>query len=423
MSATDTKLKDQLKEIDSELSEARDDRAEKAKARDEARDKYANSGAKAGSDEFKEARAAVQALGEVDDKIAQLTQNKVGVLELLGRDGSEALGKDDRPSGNPTDPRESWGAAALLDRPDVQEMLGSAAHSRARIGRQQIGEVMSRDAFAADVVGTTAMRRGDYYGILPQLRRSLRVLDLLPTGTMDSNTFPYTIESGAFTGAAETVEGDAKPEAAITFTDAEVTARTIAAWLKLQKQSLADTPALRSIIDSRLRYLVLRRLEAQVLAGNGTAPNLRGILNTSGIGTVAYDSGQEKADHLLDGIVTVLLADAEASGAVVNPLDWRDILKSKASGDGHYFSGGPFQVTPEIAWGVPLVPSVAIPQGTALVGDFALGAILMIREGVQVLLSDSDQDDFTKNRVTLLGEMRAALPVFRPAAFATVALA
>jgi hypothetical protein len=39
-----------------------------------------------------------------------------------------------------------------------------------------------------------------------------------------------------------------------------------------------------------------------------------------------------------------------------------------------------------------------------------------------VLLSDSDQDDFTKNKVTLLAEMRAALPVFRPAAFATVAL-
>jgi hypothetical protein len=41
---------------------------------------------------------------------------------------------------------------------------------------------------------------------------------------------------------------------------------------------------------------------------------------------------------------------------------------------------------------------------------------------VNVLLSDSDQDDFIKNRVTMLAEMRAALPVFRPAAFATAAL-
>jgi hypothetical protein len=70
---------------------------------------------------------------------------------------------------------------------------------------------------------------------------------------------------------------------------------------------------------------------------------------------------------------------------------------------------------------VPLIPSVAIAQGTALVGDFSIGAQLLIREGVQVLLSDSDQDDFIRNRVTMLAEMRAALPVFRPAAFATVA--
>jgi hypothetical protein len=67
-----------------------------------------------------------------------------------------------------------------------------------------------------------------------------------------------------------------------------------------------------------------------------------------------------------------------------------------------------------------LIPSASIAQGTALVGDFEIGAMLLIREGVNVLLSDSDQDDFIRNRVTMLGEMRAALPVFRPAAFSTV---
>jgi hypothetical protein len=41
---------------------------------------------------------------------------------------------------------------------------------------------------------------------------------------------------------------------------------------------------------------------------------------------------------------------------------------------------------------------------------------------VQVLLSDNDGSDFTMNRSTMLAEMRAALPVFRPPAFATVAL-
>jgi hypothetical protein len=51
------------------------------------------------------------------------------------------------------------------------------------------------------------------------------VLDLLPTGTMDNNTFPYTQESGSFATAAETAEGTAKPEAALTLTDAEASPR------------------------------------------------------------------------------------------------------------------------------------------------------------------------------------------------------
>ena len=420
----DASLKDKLKRIEAEISSQRDERVEAQRELDSAKETYASSDGALSqdSDEFKAVRDARGKVGQIDDRIADLTAVQVETLKLLGKD--PAAGGHDRPSGDPSDPRESWDASALLRDEHVLSVLKDFAHASegSRMGRQSLGEVVSRDAFAADVTGTANMRRGDWAGVIPQLRRNLRVLDLLPTGTMDGNTFPYTQESGAFTGAAETVEGDPKPEAGITFTDAEATARTIAAWLKLQKQSLADTPALQAVIESRLRYLVERRLEAQVLAGNGTAPNLRGILNTSGIGAVLYDAGELPADQILSGITTVLLADAMATGVVANPLDWQDILKAKASGDGHYYSGGPFSVTPQVIWGVPLIPSPAIPQGTVLVGDWEIGALLLIREGVRVLLSDSDQDDFTRNKVTLLGEMRAALPVFRPAAFATVDL-
>jgi HK97 family phage major capsid protein len=167
---------------------------------------------------------------------------------------------------------------------------------------------------------------------------------------------------------------------------------------------------------------VLRRLEAQVLAGSGTGTDIEGILNVDGVGDVAYTSGALVADQILKGITTVFLADAEATGVVMHPTDWQRTLIAKASGSGEYLSGGPFEMNAQQLWGVPLVPSRAIPQGSALVGDFEIGAQLFIREGVNVLLSDSDQDDFIKNRVTLLAEMRAALAVFRPAAFAVTEL-
>jgi hypothetical protein len=62
------------------------------------------------------------------------------------------------------------------------------------------------------------------------------------------------------------------------------------------------------------------------------------------------------------------------------------------------------------------------PCHAALVGSFAEGVILWIREAVSVILG-LDSDDLTRNRVTLLGEMRAALTVIQPTAFAKVAFA
>jgi Phage capsid family len=68
-------------------------------------------------------------------------------------------------------------------------------------------------------------------------------------------------------------------------------------------------------------------------------------------------------------------------------------------------------------WGVPLLPNASQTAGFSTVGDWGMGATLLIRSGVNVLVSDSDQDDFIKNRVTMLGEMRAALAVWRPPLF------
>jgi HK97 family phage major capsid protein len=266
--------------------------------------------------------------------------------------------------------------------------------------------------------------------VIPQLRRVLRILALIPTATMDANTLPYTRESGSFTTAKGTKEGEPKPEANIVFTDAEAVARTVAHWQKIRKQALSDFAALRGIIDSRLRYGLERKLEEEVLVGKGVDPELTGILPTTGLGVVKVEASKAGAtfvvEQVLRAITTCFLSDAVADGIVMHPTDWQTALLSKSiyetaakteQGSGEFIGGGPFSVTPVQLWGVPLLPSASMKEAEVLVGDFSLGCQLFIREGVNVLLSDSDQDDFVRNRVTMLAEMRAALAVFRPAAF------
>ncbi len=438
LQTTDAQMKDRLKAIDSELGAAREAEAEANKKVEKAhaiggdpKSGWMKDGTlDASHPTFQAAKAAQAERGEAKEKVLALQAEQGEILRYFAGNPGAVPG----PIGAPPFAGRGWNTNALLQT-NAEALMLAATSSSFPVGRVDLGRAvdaqalaaslgtMSREALAADVAGTEAMRRGPFYGVVPQLRRRLRVLDLIPTDTMEGQKMPYTRESGSFATAAETAEGTTKPEAAITYTDEEASAQTIAHWLKVQKQSLADHAQMQTTIDSRLRYGVLLRLEDQVLAGDGTGDNLDGIVHTSGIGSVAFDADELPADQILTGIVTVFVNNGEASAIVMNPFDWARALRAKADGDGHYYSNGPFSVTPETMWGVPLIPSNAIAQGRALVGDFALGAQLFIREGVNVLISDSDQDDFTKNKVTLLGELRAALAVLQPGVFADVELA
>jgi HK97 family phage major capsid protein len=240
---------------------------------------------------------------------------------------------------------------------------------------------------------------------------------------MDGASFEYSQEVVTTEAPVEVVEGAVKPASQYDFTDATAEAKTIAHFTKMRRQQIADLPTMETIVRDRLAYGVLRRVEDQVVAGDGAGESLRGITETSGIASVTFDAGVPLAELPLEGIVDVIVSDADPNAVVLNPTDWATMVTAKTSGSGDYYGVGPFAAQAPTLWGLPAVLSKAIAAGTALVGDFSNGATLFVREGVNVRVSDSDQDDFIRNRVTALGEGRFALAVWQPAAFALVDLA
>jgi hypothetical protein len=56
----------------------------------------------------------------------------------------------------------------------------------------------------------------------------------------------------------------------------------------------------------------------------------------------------------------------------------------------------------------------------ALVGDTRLGRRILVRSGISVVVSVSDQDDFVRKRATLLREGRFGLTVYQPTAWSAV---
>ena len=252
---------------------------------------------------------------------------------------------------------------------------------------------------------------------IPQRRMTIR--DLITPGRMDGNTIEYVVEGGnPSAGAGMVAEGAAKPEVDTQLDIRTAGAKVIAAWMKASRQALDDVSFLRSMIDQRLLYKLAYQEEVQLLTGDNTGQNLHGIIPQASAFNAAFTPTAESAiDRLRLSILQVALADYPASGFVLNPIDWAKIELTK-DGENRYIIGNPSGTAAPSLWGLPVVATQAIAANTFLTGAFRMGAQLFDRWDARVETGYVN-DDFTKNLVTILGEERLALAVYRPAAFVT----
>jgi HK97 family phage major capsid protein len=115
-------------------------------------------------------------------------------------------------------------------------------------------------------------------------------------------------------------------------------------------------------------------------------------------------------------MLQVALTDLQASGIIMNPIDWDRVERLKDA-DGRYLIGNPQGTTSPTLWGLPVVATQALAVDKFLVGDFAQGAQVFDRWTARVEVATENEDDFVKNMVTILAEERLALAVYRPQAF------
>lgn len=259
-------------------------------------------------------------------------------------------------------------------------------------------------------------------GIIYEPNRPLTVRDLLPTGQTSSNLIEYTREN-VFTNnaapqyASPARENVAKAESGITFTLEQTAVITLAHWIPVSKQVLADAPQLQSYINTRLMYGLKLVEENQILNGQGTGGSLSGILKTGNFTPYNRDvSGDNRIDTLRRAITQVVLSNYSADAIVLHPADWEAIELSKDD-QGRYLWTNPAVMAGPQIWGRRVVPTVAIAEGRFLTGSFAMGAQIWDRQQAAIQVSFEHADNFTKNMATILAEERLALTVYRPKAF------
>lgn len=256
-------------------------------------------------------------------------------------------------------------------------------------------------------------------GIVGGAFRPLRLMDILNVGQATSNQIHYTRELTFTNSAAETSEGATKPESTLTFEGVDVPVRTIAHTIKVSKQILDDAPALQSYIDRRLRYGVELRAEQQVINGNGTAPNLSGMLDSGNFTSLTAASGAYNFDFANRAKYKVIESDYMPDFFLMNPADWGASERTKdgqsayvgASSAVGYLQNG---LIPTL-WGLPVIASNSVPAGKLICASLE-ASMFWQRNDTIVEMFEQDSDNVSKNLLTVRAEMRGAFSVFRPTA-------
>lgn len=290
-------------------------------------------------------------------------------------------------------------------------------------GRASIELKATLTSLTTDAGGSVGDLRGPALRVpgvieLPQRRMTIR--DLITPGQMDTNSLEYVRETGWTNGAGMVAEGAGKPASDIKLALKTTSAKVIAHYMKASRQIMDDAAQLRSLIDNRLLYGLALKEEGQILNGDGNGQNLLGIIPQATAYAEPFAPPVGGAWTAIDimrlAILQAVLAEYPATGHVMHPIDWTRIELTKDE-VGRYIIGNPQDGAQPTLWRLPVVATQAITVDKFLTGAFKLGAQLFDRWLARIELATENEDDFIKNLVTILGEERLALAVFRPESF------
>lgn len=250
--------------------------------------------------------------------------------------------------------------------------------------------------------------------LLPNAATSKEFISFPKQGTTTGAPGPWNY--GANPGATVT-----KPVITPTITPYTAKVEWIAGIIKhIEVSMLEDFGWATTFLSNLLREELLKAEDNQILNGNGTSPQLDGLLNNS----VAYDGdytvGIEKImdaawRQLGDQYMTpnaIVMSNADKVGIILNKAD--------TSGEYNLPAGAIGYVNGRLTFdGLPIYTTPQMSPGQALVGDFNQ-AVLAIRSAPRLRIFDQNEDDATKNYLMMRIEERVALAIRRAGAFVEI---
>lgn len=310
---------------------------------------------------------------------------------------------------------KSVGDSFVADKAYTDFVSGAATSARAVITLDKGSNSTPTTVGTSSGPAATSLAPSFYAGVFGTPNVPQKIEPLIPHIAVTTDSVDYVTVADTI-GAAGVAEAGAIPESKFTPTLAKANVVNVAHYTKITKQLADDAPALAAYINTKMLYGLQNKVENQIVNGDGTAPQLKGLLAT---GSFTDASAQLTGAKNLFDLLLLLQGVAETAAyepeaLVLNPMTWAQLAMEKDS-QGRYLLGGPGLAANKSVWGIPVVTSSAVPAGKFIFGNFTQTVTIYDRQQVAVEMTGTNEDDFTHYLYTIRASRRLALAVEVPA--------
>jgi HK97 family phage major capsid protein len=236
-----------------------------------------------------------------------------------------------------------------------------------------------------------------------------RIREISNVGSTTSKFVTYIQQTkNVKPGAEESLwvnEAGPKFNGEVKYEEVSEEVKKVAAYIKVSKEMLADLAFVRSEINTELMEAIEQNIDYSLVNGAGGV-DLNGLLGNIPNFAAGTFAGTIPGANIMD-LIRICKAQIEAANfvpthVVLNPEDVAKIELTKTS-TGEYTYPAFWDANMRVA-GLVVVSSNNITAGTMIVGDFTKFNI-KFREDMNMSVG-YENDDFTRNMVTILCEAR-----------------
>lgn len=262
-------------------------------------------------------------------------------------------------------------------------------------------------------------------------QRQLTIVDLIGSGSVSGQVLKYPVYGKLEHSTMMTAEGKTATHSHFPAPEwvTDKIGKASVMW-DVSDEMMEDLPYVVSEINSRNDYAMSLEEEDQILNGDGSGDNIKGIVPRIPEDSVIESTDERTVPDRIFHAKTMVYQNTgfQVDGLAISPADYEAIrLMKNANGD--YYGGGfmlpayedsGVMIVRNTPWGIPTVVTPAIEDGDCLVGAFKAGVQLLRKGGRRYKTTNSDASKFGQDLTTNKLSQRFGLQMKYPYAVVKV---